>query len=368
MSSLWILVCVIAIVVLQAALFSGSNFKKISYKRYFSKNSAFIGDKVEMVEVILNDKLMPVPWVRMEAHMSQHLRFKSQKNLEINQDQYHKSIFSLMPYKEIVRRHEVTCMHRGVYNLNTVTMTAGDLLGLRERHKTLDVDTTLVVYPLILDISEMPEPSRQWYGDVTVRRWIMPDPFLVNGIRDYRAGDPMRDIHWGATARMAKLQVKTRDFTTSPEVLILLNVQAKENLWGDMNREERELIEKGINYCATLASWAVSSGVKVGFGSNGNFDESISGNRIESGCSSGHMNMLLEALARFSIERREGFHITMQREEDAGTSGLDIVLVSAYWTESLDKHANALRAAGNTVTIIPIEKDPAHDEEEEASA
>ena len=54
-------------------------------------------------------------------------------------------------------------------------------------------------------------PSRKWQGDVLVKRWIMPDPFLVGGLREYRAGDPMRSVHWGASARTGRMQVKTYD-------------------------------------------------------------------------------------------------------------------------------------------------------------
>ena len=102
-----------------------------------------------------------------------------------------------------------------------------------------------------------------------VKRFIMPDPFLINGIRDYRPGDPLRSVHWGATARMGgRLQVKQFDTTSDPRALIILNVQTTEEQWGELMDYEQPVIEQGIRIAATLAMRALSCGVEAGFASN----------------------------------------------------------------------------------------------------
>ena len=125
----------------------------------------------------------------------------------------------------------------------------------------------LLVYPRLVNRDDIPLLSSRWQGDVTVQRWIMPDPFLVSGAREYRYGDTMNSIHWKATARSQRLQVYNREFTADPRLLIVVNSQVTETMWDAVT--DPELVEKALSYAATLAEHAVSRGVPVGFGYNG---------------------------------------------------------------------------------------------------
>ena len=80
-------------------------------------------------------------------------------------------------------------------------MTAGDLLGIKDPFSQNNLQANLVVYPSIIPMQEVPLPSHNWQGDISVRRWIVDDPFIISGVREYRAGDGMNQISWKATAR-----------------------------------------------------------------------------------------------------------------------------------------------------------------------
>ena len=125
------------------------------------------------------------PWLRVESRISPDLRFQTaQEEREISEDeQYHKSVFYLGPYSRVTRRHTIKCLHRGDYQLKTVEATAGDLVNMGRAAKQMDVSAHLMVYPKLLSEDQMDMPSRKWQGDVLVKRWIMPDPFLVGGLR-----------------------------------------------------------------------------------------------------------------------------------------------------------------------------------------
>ena len=62
-------------------------------------------------------------------------------------------------------------------------------------------------------------------GDVSVRRFILEDPVLTIGFRDYTGREPMRAISWTRTARSGALQVKQYDYTAERHVVVLLNVE-----------------------------------------------------------------------------------------------------------------------------------------------
>src|SRR5699024_9228119 len=147
--------------------------------------------------------------------------------------QFHKSLFSLKPYKKITRWHDVTCLKRGDYRMETVTMTSGDPLGFNPKHRVINVsNANILVYPNLVPLGDIPFPTHSWMGYITVRRWIVEDPFLTAGVREYTHGDSMNAINWKATARTGNLQVNKKDFTADPHLMIYLNFDdIEEDIW-----------------------------------------------------------------------------------------------------------------------------------------
>ena len=140
---------------------------------------------------------------------------------------YHRSIFFLMPYQQITRKHHVQLLHRGDFNLGNATLTAGDLVGLLQASQEVRLSIPVLVYPCLLSEDEVPPPFTQLLGECVARRSLITDPFLISGIRSYRPGDNVRDIHWPATARMQQLQVRTHEQVTQVRLLVLINCQLR---------------------------------------------------------------------------------------------------------------------------------------------
>ena len=212
-----------------------------------------------------------------------------------------------------------------------------------------------MVYPPILAQNELPDAALKWQGDVTARRWILPDPILVTGIRDYRSGDPQRDVHWGATARTGKLQVKQRDYTVSPRAMLVLNCQISAYLMGGMEPDQLELLENGVTMAASLASWCVRSGVDVGFMANGEnqLNEGVTV-YVEPRCSEAHLDRILRELSLLRIKMVLGIETMLDKQIKAGLTDMDLLIISAYWDQGLELRANQLRRQNNSVTWLPI--------------
>jgi RNA polymerase sigma factor RpoD-like protein len=133
-------------------------------------------------------------------------------------------------------------------------------MGMRTLLRDVEAPAEIYAWPKLFADLQNTLPSSRSQGDLSVRRWIQPDPFLVNGIRAYRTGDPERDIHWAATARVGALQVKTHDFTADPRLMVLINGQKSESQWGDLMDYEQEPIEYAISLAATLCLDALRRG------------------------------------------------------------------------------------------------------------
>ncbi|MDD4796150.1 MAG: DUF58 domain-containing protein [Eubacteriales bacterium] len=352
MNIVWIMAVALGIAAIQVAVYRWMGPKKITYQRYFSQNAVYEGDKIRMIEVLGNMKLLPMPWIRLEARISPNLSFKNQDDLRISGDFYHHSVFSMGPYQRITRTHEITCRKRGCYQMDAVSLTCGDMFGFANVSQARHVGLEVLVYPPIQDFRVLQVPSRRWQGDAVVKRYIEPDPFLVNGIRDYRPGDGVRDVHWAATARMNQLMVKTHDYTASPKLYLLVNVQRHEDQWDDLTEDQHGPIEELLSLCATYAAWARGNGVETALRCNAR-QNILDDTRLEVdfGGGDGHFHQLMATLARIKILRRRSFSSFLDEEIlPSGVSGADIVILSCYWSPSLEERANRLRALGNSVT------------------
>jgi len=355
----WIIFVALVVIIAQSWVAKKWMLKGIGYNRFFSVYRAFEGQQIEMVERISNRKLLPVPWLRIESKISENLEFKKQFNLDIKHQQFHKSLFSLMPYTAINRRHQIRCKKRGCYRLNSASLTCGDLFGFQEATKIYELDAELLVYPKLVPLDEIPFPSRSWMGDVVVKRWVVDDPFLYAGVREYTAGDPLNSINWKATARTGTLQVHKRDYTADPRIMIYLNMDVTDHMWGPITRPE--LIEKGIAYAASIANYAIAQGIDTGFGTNGYIiDEPKQPVRILPRGGQEQLTLLLDTMAKLIIDRRVTFYTFVEediksRVSSSFSGSMDYLFITTHVTERMQNQIKQLEDMGNSVKILWLE-------------
>ncbi len=340
--------------VFQAWLLGRYALRAVAYERSFSRLKAWEGETVEMIETLENRKWLPVCWLRVESRMPPELSFGEQDNLDIAEERYHRSFFFLGPYQRVVRRHTVKLRARGFFDLSSVALTSGDLFGLRTVSRSIDLDLRMTVFPKPVLPREIDAPSTRFMGDIIVKRFIVPDLFLVQGIRPWRDGDSMRDIHWGASAKTGEIKVKQRDFTASPKLLVLLNIQTTEDLWGELNTRDLARVEDAVRVCAGILLTALDRGVETGFGSNGEMktarEKTI---LLWPMCSEEHRTAVLDVLARISPRRVKSFHTYL--DEIGASSGLDILIMTPYVSEMIAERVAAFKRKGNTVTLLSWE-------------
>lgn len=360
MNTLWLLLLTGVLVVVQAILFHTWDLRRLTYERHFASRTAYEGQKIELLEVIRNRKPLPVPWLRAESRIPHELSFDREQLSsahEVSGGMYHKSLFFVAPMSAITRHHEVTLKRRGVYSAGSVALTAGDLFSIVHVQRQVDSNCDITVYPSILSESELPDPANRWMGDAVVHRWIMPDPFLVNGIRDYASGDSLRDVHWKASARTGDLRVKVHDFTADPKVLVILNVQTSEYQWSDVGETETETIEYGIRIAATLCVRALKYGLSAGFATNACFASTKGdgeGIYVPSRATADHADRLLDTMAKMILHREVNFHTFLG--DLKSIEGEDILIISCYENDEVAQAEQALRMQGNTVSCLRLER------------
>jgi len=235
-------------------------------------------------------------------------------------------------------------------------MTLGDLFGTYDESKDFTVNAEILVFPRLVPVNEIPLPSHSWQGDITVKRWILEDPFMISGVRDYQWGDPLNRISWKASARTGELKVYNRDFTADPRLMILLNIDQSEAMWDAVTN--MDLVERGISYAISLAQHAISNGIPVGFGCNAyQIDQKDRPIRIGPSMSKEHLYFLLEVMAKLIIARSMTFFTFLEEELSRQTSALDYLFITPYTSDRMNQQISRLRSRGNSVEILLLDKE-----------
>ena len=76
-AAVWLILIVGAFAILQSRYYTKVSFKKLHYERKISKSAVFEGEFIDLMEIIANNKLTPLPWLRVESKLSPWLRFRS---------------------------------------------------------------------------------------------------------------------------------------------------------------------------------------------------------------------------------------------------------------------------------------------------
>ena len=122
-------------------------------------------------------------------------------------------------------RYQLACPHRGLYLLGPVEARSSDIFGLAEQRTRIDSGTRLTVTPAPVPLAaSVLSGLRGIDGVIPTRMQANPSEDDVM-TREYRHGDPMRRVHWAATARQGQLMVRQEESATSPEATIVLDLR-----------------------------------------------------------------------------------------------------------------------------------------------
>lgn len=328
--------------------------RNLTCHRSFSRLTAFEGEEGELIETVRNDGPYIIPWLRVESYISPNLKIGQQDNLHVSSETFYRSCFSLMPYQQIRRRHRVKFLRRGVYDLGNASLAAGDPLGMNRFWKDQQLSTPVVVYPRILEDSQLPYPVSRMMGELISKNKLLTDPFLVRGIRPYMPGDLIRDIHWQATARTDELQVRVHDSTVCTRLLVVLNAQRFDNQWDDYVRpEDMELLEEEIRLAASICVHTLRAGLAVGFATN--MPQKLHGKStvIAPAEGSAWEETLLDGFAHLQTHCSEKFVPLL--DSLSSYTDTDILILSSYDSESIREAIEKLEKNGNQVTFCKTE-------------
>ena len=232
------------------AIWARQALRRLRIDRRFEPDRVMWGDPAHLVLTVWNRKRLPLSWLRLEEPLPSELvpadvpgghGWTIATRTLING-------LTLGPHERVTRRIDLAASRRGVYRLDRLTVSAGDLLGEGVALEGRSLPAMLTVRPRTLPIRR-PEAARDRSGVLRARRSLVEDVTRFAGVRPYGPGDPVRHVHWRATGRLGVPVVKRFDPSRDRDVVIALDIQTGDRAWA--GRRDDDLVE---TLCVVAAS------------------------------------------------------------------------------------------------------------------
>lgn len=259
-------------------------------------------------------------------------------------------VTALLPHRRRTSELRFTLPRRGWYRLGRATIGAGDFLGLKEEFRRDNTRLEVVVMPRRCEIPAITQVLGGFLGDISVRRFILEDPVLAIGFREYTGREPMKAIAWNQTARNGALMVKQYDHTVDASVSVILNTEGG----------SEEDIERCYSITRTVCEELERKGIPYEFRTNGDLDgpvESLS--FVAEGLGQQHLSTILYGLGRGNCRALSGFEKLVSRASKCKRSNLGYILITPPLTEEQAKLAARLRSEGSTLCVLTGEGEEA---------
>src|SRR6185295_16015130 len=152
-----------------------------------------------------------------------------------------------------------TFVKRGLYTLTGYRIATKFPFALFRKSRDVDAPLDIIVYPARVTVPR-PPPRAHVRGDATANRLGRRGEFF--GLRERRAGDDRRDIHWKSSARTGRLLVREYEDELARRVVIgvdnALPKDVREAVADGHVTPAQEAqvtaVERGISIAASLAA------------------------------------------------------------------------------------------------------------------
>jgi uncharacterized protein (DUF58 family) len=331
----------------------------LDYRRSLGQQRAFFDEEVPLTVELANEKPLPLAWVEVEDTVpgtGMTLKPEHVTASHIPGRRLLIMLLSIRWYERVRRRYTVHCGVRGFHAFGPATLRTGDVFGLGTREMTFVREDYLLVYPKIVSLERLGLPAGNPFGDVPLQRqWLFEDPMRTVGVREYRAGDSPRRLHWKATARDPgqALQVKVFEPTTSHRLYVLLNVSTAEQNWSWQGYDP-EALEAAITTAASVANWGAERGLLIGLAANANVFHSTAAVRIPPSRDPRQLMHIFEALAKLVPMASMPAETLVELERRDLPYGTTVVLVSTFASDALILQLQRLRRSGHRPVLLLI--------------
>lgn len=327
----------------------------VVYDQRLSRALVEIGESFDVVTTVRNSSRRFIPFIKLSEDVPRVLGVNARMytvGFDENRARINSTIY-MMPRQRMTRRVTASLGARGRYTFNGATLYGGDFLGLSERPKYFPQLREAVVLPKRLESKRLDETLGGFLGDISVRRFILEDPVLTLGFREYTGREPMKQISWPVTARMGQMMVKNYDHTLELTVTVVLNVDTK--LYGYASHP---LMEKCYSIARDVCEVLEEKHIQYSFLTNAlAINMTGAWAYVSDGLGGGHLSTILEGLGRATYACRGNARGLVEGAIRRAESGRAHVIISPTAVDVPEETLSILRdrTAANVLVIAAEE-------------
>jgi uncharacterized protein (DUF58 family) len=336
-----------------ARYWSNHALDRVSYDRTIPQHRAFQGEEISGTLRLVNDKLLPVPWIEVRDTVPEASLTGTERTSAATAPGYVLTIRSthLGWYERISWPIRLKAVARGYYRVGPARLSTGDAFGFNPVVREEEAYDSFIVYPRVLSLQDLGLPAERPFGELKGRQRIFEDPGRIAGVREYQPGDPMRRIDWKASARHQTLQSRVYEPSATMHMLIAVNVHTMAAAWQGY---QPELLERVLNAAASVATYAFDSGYAIGLIANGSYPNSDRPMRLPVGRNADQLGHLLEALAVIHPLTMASLETIVDAEANRFPYGASLVCITSRVDEALAASLRRVARAGHSVSIVSL--------------
>jgi uncharacterized protein (DUF58 family) len=251
-------------------LWARAALKNVVFTRHTERSGVFPGQTFPVTRTLANEKALPLIWAEIceacEADEPAAPPPSSIITRTLPGDESGKEIvvherfytLSLVPwYGKVSFEDHWTAHRRGIMELGASVVRSGDGFGLCATGHTYEPASPdrIVVFPALTEVSAAGIVNDMW--DTRSRETgYLEDRSVVKSVRDYMAGDPVRNINMRLLARGQALKTNVYEIVTPDAVLFILDP-------GSFRGTDARHFEDALSVTASLIDALTRKGLSV---------------------------------------------------------------------------------------------------------
>lgn len=256
---------------------------------------------------------------------------------------------------------------RGVFPLGPTVLESGDLFGLFPAQRNFEEDDSLLVYPMMVDIYNFPNPPGLLPGGEALRRRTAQITSNASGVREYEPGDPLNRIHWVSTARRNRFM--TKEFELDPLAEVWLFVDGSSAVHTSIQQPRTEFdprdvwrkkfvfklppatIEYAVTIAASLARFYLARGRSLGLACSGASLQVLPSDR-----GGRQLGKILETLALFKADGQLPLQVLVEAQARHLPRGSTTVVITPNTSDSVFGTVDLLLRRGLRPVVVLIDQ------------
>jgi uncharacterized protein (DUF58 family) len=241
---------------------------------------------------------------------------------------------------------------RAVFQTMHVEMSDGFT---RKLFRNVPINGEVIVHPRLLQPDARDSSLANELGPVSTQRKLYATSLDWVDLRPYQPGDPLRDVAWQVSARRGEWISFERSLSVVREVILVANTQTMKDFWMGANPA---LIEAVYEQTMGIAVKMLRDNVTLSLYSN-----SVAARehgrqcvlRTSGGASPRTVNAIGHELGKLSVFATRPIAMTLRHVAENHSQRSEVILISAYEDDEINRALQRLQAAGHRVTVVHID-------------